>query len=184
VRGLLLYPLRDRIQLTYVARIAARSAKWARRKIRDGVENESSRRPRTLRNARRSSKFSEDQPGDREEDGSGGLASRTSHRQRSPQALAFSNFRASFARALSCRVGSVIRARFKKESFLKRTQQDVGTIVRKKKTRGPDVWVWRFYETDEMGVTPKRSVMLAGDAEGWPTEDHAWLGRESFDTSG
>jgi len=59
---------------------------------------------------------------------------------------------------------------------LKRTQQDVGTIVRKKRTRGPDVWVWRFYETDEMGITRKRSVMLAGDVEAWPTEDHAWQG--------
>ncbi len=38
---------------------------------------------------------------------------------------------------------------------MKRTQQDVGTIVRKKRTRGPDVWVWRFYETDEMGITRK-----------------------------
>lgn len=63
---------------------------------------------------------------------------------------------------------------------MKRTQQDVGTIVRKKRTRGPDVWVWRFYETDEMGITRKRSVMLAGDAEGWPTEDHAWLGSREF----
>jgi hypothetical protein len=84
----------------------------------------------------------------------------TSHRQRSPQALAFSNFRASFAHALSCRVGSVIRARFKEESFLKRTQQDVGTIVRKKRTRGPDVWVWRFYETGF--VKPQIALQLTG----------------------
>ena len=97
--------------------------------------------------------------------GPGRLASRTSDRQRSPQALAFSNFRTGFPHALSCRVGGVIRARFKEESFLKRTQQDVGTIIRKKKARGPDVWVWRFYEVDEMGITRKRSVMLAGDAD-------------------
>ena len=63
---------------------------------------------------------------------------------------------------------------------MKRTQQDVGTIIRKKRTRGPDVWVWRFYETDEMGITRKRSVMLAGDVEGWPTEAHAWLGSKEF----
>jgi len=35
---------------------------------------------------------------------------------------------------------------------LKRTQQDVGTIIRKKKARGPDIWVWRFYEVDEMAL--------------------------------
>lgn len=66
--------------------------------------------------------------------------------------MAFSHFRTGFPHALSCRVGSVIRARFKEESFLKRTQQDVGTIIRKKKARGPDIWVWRFYEVDEMAL--------------------------------
>ena len=63
---------------------------------------------------------------------------------------------------------------------MKRTQQDVGTIIRKKKARGPDIWVWRFYEVDEMGITRKRSVMLAGDAEEWPTEAHAWQGSREF----
>jgi integrase len=63
---------------------------------------------------------------------------------------------------------------------LKRTQQDVGTIIRKKKARGPDIWVWRFYEVDEIGITRKRSVMLAGDAEKWPTEAHAWQGSRDF----
>jgi hypothetical protein len=42
------------------------------------------------------------------------------------------------------------------------------------------VWVWRFYETDEMGIARKPSVMLAGDAEGWPTEDHAWQASREF----
>jgi len=37
------------------------------------------------------------------------------------------------------------------------------------------VWVWRFYEVDEMGITRKRSVMLAGDAEEWPTEAQTML---------
>ncbi|HXY09064.1 MAG TPA: site-specific integrase [Terriglobales bacterium] len=63
---------------------------------------------------------------------------------------------------------------------MKRTQQDVGTIIRKKKARGLDIWVWRFYEVDETGVTRKRSVMLAGDAEEWPTEAHAWQGSRDF----
>ena len=56
---------------------------------------------------------------------------------------------------------------------MKRTQQDVGTIVRKKRARRPDIWVWRFYETDEMGITRKRSVVLTGNVENWPTPDPA-----------
>src|SRR5882724_13059706 len=35
---------------------------------------------------------------------------------------------------------------------------------------------WRFYEADEMGITRKRSVVLAGNLEKWPTEAHAWQG--------
>ncbi len=63
---------------------------------------------------------------------------------------------------------------------MKRTQQDVGTIVRKKRARRPDIWVWRFYETDEMGITRKRSVVLTGNVENWPTEGHAWQGSREF----
>lgn len=63
---------------------------------------------------------------------------------------------------------------------MKRTQQDVGTIVQKKRKRGPDVWVWRFYEADEMGITRKRGVVLTGNLEEWPTEAHAWKGSKEF----
>lgn len=64
--------------------------------------------------------------------------------------------------------------------ILKRTQQDVGTIIRKKRKRGPDIWVWRFYEPDDMGITRKRSVVLEGNIETWPTEAHAWQGSKEF----
>ena len=63
---------------------------------------------------------------------------------------------------------------------MRRTQQDVGTVVRKKRARGPDVWVWRFYEVDDLGITRKRSVMLAGNVEKWPTEAHAWQASREF----
>ena len=53
-------------------------------------------------------------------------------------------------------------------------------MIRKKRARGPSAWVWRFYETDEIGITRKRSVILAGNLEEWPTEAHAWQGSKEF----
>ena len=58
---------------------------------------------------------------------------------------------------------------------MKRTQQDNGTISRKKRSRGPDVWVWRVYLKDDLGFVRKKSFIL-GTIQEWPTEAHAWKG--------
>jgi integrase len=58
---------------------------------------------------------------------------------------------------------------------LKRTQQDTGTIVRKRRSKGPDVWVWRAYCKDALGIVRKKSFIL-GTVQEWPTEAHAWKG--------
>lgn len=58
---------------------------------------------------------------------------------------------------------------------MKRTRQQIGTIVRKERSKGPDVWVWRVYRTDELGIVRKRSFLL-GSVEDWPTKAHAWKG--------
>ncbi|HWX55521.1 MAG TPA: site-specific integrase [Verrucomicrobiae bacterium] len=58
---------------------------------------------------------------------------------------------------------------------MKRTQQDTGTISRKKRSKGPDIWVWRVYLKDELGIVHKKSFIL-GTVQEWPTEAHAWKG--------
>jgi integrase len=58
---------------------------------------------------------------------------------------------------------------------LKRTQQDSGAISRKRRSRGPDVWVWRVYLKDDLGIVRKKSFIL-GTVQEWPTEAHAWKG--------
>lgn len=58
---------------------------------------------------------------------------------------------------------------------MKRTQQDTGTITRKKRNRGPDIWVWRVYLKDGLGIVRKKSFIL-GTVQAWPTQAHAWKG--------
>lgn len=58
---------------------------------------------------------------------------------------------------------------------MKRTQQNTGTISRKKRSKGPDIWVWRVYLKDDLGIVRKKSFIL-GTVEEWPTDAHAWKG--------
>lgn len=58
---------------------------------------------------------------------------------------------------------------------MKRTQHESGTMVRKERSKGPDVWVWRVYIKDELEVVRKKSFIL-GTVQEWPTEAHAWKG--------
>jgi len=58
---------------------------------------------------------------------------------------------------------------------LKRTQQNIGTITRKKRSRGPDIWVWRVYLKDDLEIIRKKSFIL-GTIQEWPTKAHAWKG--------
>jgi len=56
---------------------------------------------------------------------------------------------------------------------LKRTQQDVGTITRVRRSKGPDVWAWRVYLKDDLGIVHKKCFIL-GTVQEWPTKTHAW----------
>jgi integrase len=58
---------------------------------------------------------------------------------------------------------------------LKRTQQDTGTIILKKRSKGSDIWVWRVYLRDDLEIIRKKSFIL-GTVQEWPTKAHAWKG--------
>jgi integrase len=56
---------------------------------------------------------------------------------------------------------------------LKRTSDKVGSMHRKPRRRGPDVWVWRRRTFDAMGIERNSSLIIGSLAE-LPTQKHAW----------
>jgi hypothetical protein len=80
------------------------------------------------------------------------------------------------ARRLCTRAGCKLwqpSVRFLRRIFLKRTSDKVGSMHRKPRKRGPDVWVWRRRVADAMGIERNSSVIIGSLAE-LPTEKHAW----------
>jgi hypothetical protein len=49
----------------------------------------------------------------------------------------------------------------------RRTRYQEGSVQREKRRRGPDVWIFRWYETDSSG---KNSYRKAGTHSGIPSE--------------
>jgi integrase len=56
--------------------------------------------------------------------------------------------------------------------LLVRTRYQYGSLRLRKRERGPDVWEFRYYETDSQGKRKRQSVIL-GDRNLLPTETHA-----------
>jgi hypothetical protein len=56
---------------------------------------------------------------------------------------------------------------------LKRTPDKVGSMHRKPRKRGPDIWIWRRRVPDAMGIERNLSVII-GPVTELPTEKHAW----------
>jgi integrase len=60
---------------------------------------------------------------------------------------------------------------------LKRTSDKVGSMHRKPRRLGPDVWVWRRRTLDAMGIE-RNSSLIVGPVTELPTEKHAWASLE------
>lgn len=56
---------------------------------------------------------------------------------------------------------------------MKRKNTQVGSMHRKPRKRGPDVWVWRRRTNDVLGIERNSSVII-GPVTELPTEKHAW----------
>jgi integrase len=61
----------------------------------------------------------------------------------------------------------------------KRTRYQFGCIERKKRKKGPDVWVLRYRETSADGGTIQRGVRI-GDVVQFPAESQAWRAAEAL----
>src|SRR2546428_12921441 len=60
---------------------------------------------------------------------------------------------------------------------LMRARYQFGRLELKPRKKGPDVWVYRFYERNQNGTTTDRSV-LVGTAKEYLTEARAWQAAE------
>ena len=56
---------------------------------------------------------------------------------------------------------------------MKRTNDNIGSMHRKPRKRGPAVWVWRRRAVDAMGIE-RHSSVIVGPVTELPTEKHAW----------
>ena len=63
--------------------------------------------------------------------------------------------------------------------MFKRARHQFGWLERKKRKRGPEVWVWRYHEGAPGRHSSKRSVFV-GDVKQYPTKADAWQAAESL----
>jgi hypothetical protein len=75
----------------------------------------------------------------------------------------------------SSRSGRVLIER--RSNPLKRTPERIGSMHKKPRRRGSDVWVWRRRIVDAMGIERNASVII-GTVTELPSERHAWAASE------
>jgi integrase len=63
--------------------------------------------------------------------------------------------------------------------MFKRARHQFGWLERKKRKRGPEVWVWRYHEGAHGRHSSKRAVFV-GDVKHYPTKADAWQAAESL----
>jgi len=63
--------------------------------------------------------------------------------------------------------------------MFKRARHQFGWLERKKRKRGPEVWVWRYHEGAPGRHSSKRAVFV-GDVKQYPTKADAWQAAESL----
>ena len=63
--------------------------------------------------------------------------------------------------------------------MFKRARHQFGWLERKKRKRGPEVWVWRYHEGAPGRRSSKRAVFV-GDVKQYPTKADAWQAAESL----
>jgi integrase len=63
--------------------------------------------------------------------------------------------------------------------MFKRARHQFGWLERKKRKRGPEVWVWRYHESAPGKQSSKRAVFV-GDVKQYPTKADAWKAAESI----
>jgi hypothetical protein len=61
--------------------------------------------------------------------------------------------------------------------MFKRARHQFGWLERKKRRRGPEVWVWRYHE-DAPSKKGSKPAVLVGDVKQYPTKADAWKAAE------
>ncbi|HXY07216.1 MAG TPA: site-specific integrase [Terriglobales bacterium] len=63
--------------------------------------------------------------------------------------------------------------------MFKRARHQFGWLERKKRKRGPEIWVWRYHESAPGRQGSKRAVFV-GDVKQYPTKADAWKAAEGI----
>ena len=63
--------------------------------------------------------------------------------------------------------------------MFKRARHQFGWLERKKRKRGPEVWVWRYHDGVPGRLSSKRAVFV-GDVKQYPTKADAWKAAEGI----
>jgi hypothetical protein len=62
--------------------------------------------------------------------------------------------------------------------MFKRARHQFGWLEKRKRKRGPEVWVWR-YHADVRGSAGTKPAIVVGDVTKYPTKSEAWKAAES-----
>src|SRR6185437_11914712 len=63
--------------------------------------------------------------------------------------------------------------------MFKRARHQFGWLEKRKRKRGPEVWVWRYHE-DACGRKGKKPAVVVGDVRQFPTKSEAWEAAEGI----
>lgn len=61
--------------------------------------------------------------------------------------------------------------------MFKRARHQFGWLEKRKRKRGPEVWVWRYHE-DVRGREGTKPAIVVGDVTQYPTKSEAWKAAE------
>ena len=63
--------------------------------------------------------------------------------------------------------------------MFKRARHQFGWLEKRKRKRGPEVWVWRYHE-DVRGRKGTKPAVVVGDVRQYPTKSEAWKAAEGI----
>ena len=63
--------------------------------------------------------------------------------------------------------------------MFKRARHQFGWLEKRKRKRGPEVWVWR-YHADVCGRVGTKPAVVVGDVRQYPTKSEAWKAAEGI----